>query len=73
MAKELTPFETRVGVRVRSIAAGAKVSTSSMAEATGLGAESVRRRLRGELPWSLAELEQISPLAGVDPGDFTAK
>lgn len=62
----------RATQNVRREVAAYDISATDIAGMLPLSAASVRRRLRGELPWSLEELDAVAKLVRDHAPDFDA-
>ncbi len=70
---EPTPTAARIGAvaaEVRAHLARQRVTQNAAAEATGIGAASMSRRLAGEYPFTVEELFSLADLLRVDIRSF---
>lgn len=60
-----------VGRNVRAELARAECSLTRAASLMGMGTQALRRRLKGEIPFDVAELEQIATITNKSVHDLT--
>src|SRR5699024_1406714 len=63
-------LQQRVADNVRAEMARYGVSAKQLAEALGMSVQSVSVKRRGDVPFSLNDLELIAPLFGMTPGEL---
>lgn len=72
MVRAMSSTTETVAAEVRATLARHKISQGAVAQALDLSRPSVSRRLKGELPFTVAELLVVADLAGVEPSEFFA-
>ena|SRR5699024_1125198 len=63
-------LQQRVADNVRAEMARNGISTKQLADTLGMSLQSVSVKRRGEVPFSLRDLEAIAPLFGMTPGEL---
>lgn len=69
MSNEATAAEA-AGARVRGVLAEKKISQNTAAGVLGLSPAAMSRRVSGEIPFNVSELDAIASLTGVPASRF---
>lgn len=62
----------RVNTEIRVLLARREMSQRDLASLTGMSQVAVSRRMTGQIPWDLAELELVAETLKVDPSHLLA-
>jgi len=70
MLYDMTFFTEQVAEKVRSRAAGRRMSQTELSLHTGIPLRTLGRRMAGTSPWTTDELAAVAKSLGCMPGDF---
>jgi DNA-binding Xre family transcriptional regulator len=62
----------RVNTEIRVLLARREMSKRDLAALIGMSQVAISRRMTGQIPWDLAELEMVAKMLEVDPGRLLA-